>query len=96
MLFQTTASSDIFYAALKIILRMPVLLRSHNRLLSTPLDPDTGHSELQKQCISILTCWESPRMEVEPWVEVMAWLICCPTSSSRELGKSMRSTMDGE
>lgn len=27
---------------------MPVLLRSHNRLLSTPLDPDTGHSvELQ-------------------------------------------------
>lgn len=75
---------------------MPVLLRSQNRLFSTPLDPDIGHSvELQKQVVSILTCWERPRMEMEAWVGVMAWLICCPTFSSRELGRSMRSTMDG-
>lgn len=73
------------------------MLRSHNRLLSTPLDPDVGHSvEFQKQGVSILTCWERPRMKMEAWVEVIAWLICCPTSSSRELGKSIKNIMDGE
>lgn len=71
-------------------------MRSHNRLLSNPLDPGTGHSELQKQGVSMLTCWERPRTEMEAWVEEMAWLVFCPISSSRELGKSMGSTMDGE
>lgn len=33
---------------------------------------------------------------MEAWVEVIAWLICCPTSSSRELGKSIKNIMDGE
>lgn len=74
-----------------------MLLRSHNRLLSTPLDPEIGHPvKPQKQVVSVLTWLGRPRMEKDAWVGVAGQLVCCPTSRSRGLGKSTRSRMDGE
>lgn len=46
-----------------------MLLRSHNRILSTPLDPEIGHSvKPQKQVVSVLTCLGRSKMEMGAWV----------------------------